>query len=57
MYTYHAGTIWTGPALDGREESRFIRQCKDTKWWNAYLFLSWDSWCPTKLWQGSSSWS
>jgi len=25
MYTYHAGTIWTAPAVDGREESRFIR--------------------------------
>jgi hypothetical protein len=22
---------------------------------NAYLFLSWDSWCPTELWQRSSS--
>jgi hypothetical protein len=39
MYTYHAGMIWTAPAVDGREKSRFIRQCKDTKGWKCIFVL------------------
>jgi len=39
MYTYHAGRNWTAPAVDGREEPRFIRQFKDTKGWKCIFVL------------------